>query len=668
MRAFQRQESKGKSPAKGLHWDAVRHTPVILLLLLLIHAHQATAQEVRPFAVTGYSGYTQLMLRGIQESQGSRQFSTTSETLQFREGVRLDMNGYIYLPQLARLHLGGLIEYVEYLRSGSQEEGGPGSRLPWTGDFGVSILEDHPVRLDLHGNRTQTDVDQPFARDYLLDSTSIGGTLSLRKGPLPTELSVSRNTARGSGVGADINETTDDVLLRSDYQFNQRSSGSIEYHLTDTTEQWLNKNFLTQQLSLNNATLFGASDNIRLNSNLRLYEQKSTLDLLTLSLYERMDWHHSDRLSSYYHLLFDMLGGASQSSDRIEVGAGLHHKLFNSLDTNVEAYLRREDADYGTITTYGASDTENYTKELGDWGRLGLSLRGFGEMVDNSISKSTGTAEREAHNVNLGTLVELNHREVLPETIRVTDVRGIRVYQISMDYTLVTIGDVVRILPNASGHIPDNSTILVDYSYKLPGNGEVLTAGILSDSRLYLGKWLTLYGRLERSRQDQVTGVSLTRLESLFRQVIGTMVNWRWFTVGAEYENRESVYSPSETMSEWVSVDLPHWHQWQAQVSATYRDSTLGDTGRAFSALDLHLLLANQITQRSRLSVEGDYRIQTWDKADSVNDLDGLGVRVNYGWRYQKLSVDLIARLSKMTQHGRDEDRNRVEIRVRREF
>lgn len=628
------------------------------------------AQEIKPFAVTDVGGYLQLRIKSTQESRSraGEDISWDSEALQFREGLRLDMDGYIYHPRFVKLHLGGLIEYIEEMQSGTGWDPGGGSSLPLSGDFNFSFFEQHAVNLTLYGSRSETEVDQPFARSFLLNSDFFSVSLGVRKGPLPTELTLSHNATKGFGLGSDIDEVSDDLLLRSSYGIGERSKGNLEYHLTNTDQGVINRTFTTQQLALSNVSAFGEDDKVRLTSNLRFYEQKSFVQLSSLSLYETLNWRHSEKLHSRYHLSFDTTGTGQQSSDRLDVGAGVRHQLYQSLETNAEIYGRFEDASYGTIIDYGSRVTESYTKELGKWGRLSLALRGFGEMIETNPSQTTASVVREAHVLSSQSPTELGHTRVVSGSIRVTDDRGIRVYTQLLDYMVLTVGEVVQITPVLTGRIPEGATVLIDYEYALPGAGAVLTSGGQADGRLNVGKLLSLYAKFERSEQEQVSGEALTRLESLERRVAGTMVTWRWLTAGAEYEDRDSVLSPVQSMSEWVSLSGPLFGQWRGQISASYRDSKLGDTGRAFTSLDAHLMLSGQVTTRSRLSIEADYRQQKWDKADSLSDLDGYGVRIGYGWRYGKFSVDATARLSLVNQHGQEEDRNRVDVKIRREF
>ncbi|MBI5095240.1 MAG: hypothetical protein HZB26_22750 [Candidatus Hydrogenedentes bacterium] len=643
----------------------------IVIWALVMGGLNAPAQEVRPFALTDISGHFELRLRSEQESRMRQESATSweSEELQIREGLRLDLDGYVYHPRFVKFQVGGLFEGVQDQISESGVDTERNS-FPLSGDFNLTFLEQHKDTLTLYGSRKELDVHQAFARTFPLQSNSFGASLSIRNWEsVPVEVSYSHNSQQGSGAGSDINQTDDTFAIRTRYHIGERSEGDAEYSITRTEDLAFLRLFEFQQITLNNTTYLDNDRKIRLTGFVRVFDQSGDTNLTTFSARETLDWRHTDRLQTRYYVIYDDTETGGQKVQVWDTGASLTHRLYESLQTNAGAYVRFEEASFGTSTTYGGTLTEDYTKKLGDWGQLGLAARGSTEIIETQRTQTTATVKGETHVLTRGEPVTLGHSGIDTTSIVVTDERGVRIYSLARDYTIVPISDPPQILPLALGNIPDGATVKVNYRYNLSGSGTVLTKGGEFDARLRVGQWLSVYGRYGRTEQSQVEGIPATRLESLQQYAVGGVVTWRWVTVGAEYEDRESVFSPSTSLSEWVSVSGTLWRRVQAQISASHRESTFGElTGRTLETLDVNAMLSAQITDRSQVTMEAEYRQQTWDFTNSSNNLEGYGVRMGYSWRYRKVAVEANARLSKVEQRGQQEEQNRFDLVVRRDF
>ncbi|NIA12676.1 MAG: hypothetical protein GWP08_01255 [Nitrospiraceae bacterium] len=637
-------------------------------MVILLGQAVCAAQEVRAFGLTDVGGYLELRYRDEQDERRRAAEASVWEThlREYRERLRIDTESYFYHPRFAKLQLGLLFEIFQEMDGAGAH--GRDRDLLIGGDVRLTLLDQHPYTLALYGSRQETDVNQSFARGYLLQTESLGASFHFRKGPLPFDVSYDRRSMQGFGDGSDIDEVRDDLFVRARYTVGTRSDGNLEYHYTKIDERRFARTFETNRLSADNITVFGAAEQLRLLSNLRFHEQVGYSTTTTFSARESLTWRHNDNLYSQYHVAYDQTDLDTQSVESWNAGASLSHQLYDSLHSQAEVYGRLQEANFGKTTTYGGAWSENYTKRLGEWGRLGILVRVFAEVTEREPIALVAAVADEAHTLNIGLPVQLGHLDIDVSTILVTDDRGVRPYTQAMDYQIAVRGDVVEITSLALGDIPDGATVLVDYRYQLASASQVLTSGGEAGVRLGLQNWLSVYSRYSRSTQELMSGAVDTRLEDLERITAGSTVTWRWFNLNVEYEDRQSVFSPATTLSESLSLNWRPWRGWHAQVAASHRDTEFGEGRGQLNTVDVHGMLVANVTRRAQLTVEADWRQQRWDEFHRANDLDAYGVQVRGKWRYRKLSVEGRARVSMVDQRGQKEDRSRIELTIRREF
>ncbi len=644
----------------------------MVLTLAGVGFHTAAAQEdeIRMLKLTGLDGYLEYRVTDDNQSRerSGTGISWDSSELEYRESLRLDFDGYIYHPRLLRFQLGSQTELLQETNEGSAVQTSQNNRLLLGGDFRLIFLEEHPYTLTLQGNREELDVSQPFASSYTITSTTLGASLAIKKGPVPVDMTYSQNTVVGSDAGRDINETQDDLLIRGEYEITQRSRGDIEYHWTKATQESINKMISTHQFALSNLTTLGADENLRFFGHARLQQQSGTTNSDNYTFRESLDWRHTDNLRSRYNIGYSLNEVEGDRIDLWDGSASVSYSLYDSLQTEAEVYGRFQDATTGAVSTIGQIASVSYTKRLGRWGRFSAHVRGSNEILERTPTVDEGWVRDESHQVSFGIPIQLGQPDIRVGSIWVTAENNLRVYRLRQDYLISTRNGFTELIVLAGGDIPLDSTILVDYRYALPGKGVVQTRGGSVDLRYQFRQWFSVYGAYDQNKQEQVEGELTSRLESRERRAFGGRFQWRWFEVGADYEDVESTFSPVTTLSEWGAVSFDPLRGWHVRLSASHRDSKFSDTGRKLKAIDAHVLLSGQITRRGMLEVEADYRQQRWENFDTANNLDALGVTLGYVMRYQLLILDIRARYSNIEQLGQKETKDYVRVSLRREF
>lgn len=627
-------------------------------------------QEVRPFALTGLGGH--LELRVLREwerrDREGEDLSWASDETEYREGLRLDFEGYVYHPRLLEFSVGSL---TELLQEESAITGGSSVRTSdalLSGDFGLDFLKEHPYGIRLYGARQEVDVDRFFAEDYSVTSDTLGALFRFQRGPLPLSAHYARHITKGTDEGRATNEVRDDFDLRGHYRIGTQSQGDLQYNWERVRENTLDRQFTLHQLHLTNTVVAGSREQFQLLSSLQASDRGGVADATRFTARENLTWRHAENLSTRYRLAYADNRIEEQQVETWDMGVSLSHRLFESLGTNLDVDTQLQEDTSGELSDYRVRLSETYSKRVGRKGTLGIGLRLSYQVLDRDPSSDTAFQYDEAHVAEPGIPIQLAGRNIITESVRVTDEYNIRQYSRLLDYSLLVRGDVVDLIVRASGDIPRGATILVDYEIETPGAGRVDSRGGGMDVSYSYGELLHVYARYAKEKQHQVTGMPLSRLESTTLQVYGVRLKWRWLSLETEYRDEASVYSPQGSLAHRLGMVWFPFSGWMLQMDATYQHTRFPDTGRRLDSTGLYCLMNGRVTQRGMLEFEADYRRQRWENFDQANDLDAYGVSLAFIIRYERLILDTRVRYSMLEQQGEREERGKFELSLRREF
>ncbi|MFQ5479125.1 MAG: hypothetical protein ACE5E4_10960 [Candidatus Binatia bacterium] len=621
----------------------------------------ALAQQIAPFKVTGSGGFVELGTRLRSEDRKRTDTSFNAEELKFEESVQLDLDGYVYHPRFLKFGVGGRFKTIQ----GDDESGTlflPG------GDLRLTFLETHPYSLSLYADVAEREVERTFARTFELTSELYGVTLSGRRGRFPFQVSYDHRTRQGAGPGEDIDEVGEELSARVRYDMGGNSEGVLRYHLTDEDIQ--DQAIRRQELLVDNTTYLAGDKRKRFTGNVRFLEQSDLRDTQSLFAFGNIDWLHRDSFSTHYHLDFQSNEVGDQSVDTWNVTTSLRHQLYESLSTTAELLGHFEDASFGTTSRYRGRIRESYTKRLGSWGRLGINFSPYGELEQRRPVEGSALVTDEAHALHAESPVELNRRDIDVATIIVTDDQGSIVYVENEDYLVTVRGPVTEISRLATGRIADGETVLVDYSFLLAAEGDVLSVGTDVGMNLSFLDGVTLFWRLTYNDQSQISGDLDTRLESLNRHTVGVKLSRTWLSVSAEYEDYDSTFVAYNGFSESLSVFTPSRAWWRARLSGGHQYQEYTDTDEKVSRFNVTGLVGANVSTRGLVEIGADYQRQDWSGGQDpgFNDVDAFGLKTSFTWRYRKILVKLDGRLSRVDRQGQTEDRKRIVLSLRREF
>jgi hypothetical protein len=650
----------------------VTGTPITLVPLLgiLSGAAPAAAQQVRAFQMTGFEGFLETGVRTEREER-TRAGGGTSfdrELTEIYEAIRMDLDGYVYHPRFLKFDGGFRVDFVQELQDTLLERD---NRVLHLNELRLKFLPEHFFGLTLWGRNSTGDLGRRFAPDVEIDSKEYGARFHYRRGWLPFQLSY-RHWDRSAPDTREIDVDTkgDEVFFRGDYSARDRmSEGTVEFEWVDETVQRVaNERF---EFSIDNTTFFSADRRKRLWGSLRYREQSALNDVTNYSAQTSFDWDHTDTLFSRYYVDFDRTEFDRGESTFVSPRFLLRHRLFLSLTTEVELYGDFEDASFADTQRYGGSLLLSYTKKLGSWGVLGLTVFPHAQETHRDQKQATAFVNDERRVLNTTSFVTLREQDINTASIIVTDQENSFVFEEGLDYEVITRGtrtEIRSLLP--PGRIADGEAVLIDYSYAVPGDSTIRTTGVDYSASLSLFQHALLYGRVQQDDQSQRSGVIDQRLDSRDRKIVGASLTWPWFTARVEFEDDSSTYGPFRSLTEYIAVSTRSTGSWGARLSAEHRSASYRDTDEDLQQISVNGTFMTRVGKRARFQIGANYLRQQWDSGvvRRLGDRDQISAQAAFTWYYKQIEVRLESDLQWLDQEGQRDLDYDVFLRLRRYF
>ncbi|MCC7377475.1 MAG: hypothetical protein IT581_22635 [Verrucomicrobiales bacterium] len=566
-----------------------------------------------------------------QEWRGG--FSTTPMTrdrLYIAPAVELGGHGSIYHPNLFEYDLQGegLISYEQFDLAGSPNAESNGHDSSWDPliryNLNARLLKDKPYSPSFHASRGRAFRDLDFFTRTTVDTEDYGAVAGYRTGLIPFNVSYDRRSESESGMARP--SSTDEEIVAVDARNSRAYGGETQFTYSHNNFNRLNRGFAedsgdSHRADLTDTEKLGADDWILLRSLLRYGRVDSTgRNDEDLQFSENLTLRHSSSLQSYYDYSYS--SRASGGTDNIgnTGGAGIQHQLFESLTSSLE--FRGEDQSStgpsGTvdILRYGGTLAENYTKKLGDWGRLHLGYSLGVQPEERTFSGTDINILDEPHTLRDSdiTLLALPNADVA--SIRITDTTGTILYLANLDYLVFSRGAVTEIRRVSGGHIPNGGAVLVSYVARNQESDRYTNIINAFQWRLDLfGRLLSFYARVTI---DQKPGGKSATLNEFVDTVAGVESEWKGLQLGAEYENYDSTLTP------YTAFRFREGYNWSPLTYANFginfsqTFTEFPDTNRRVDYQDVIARVEIRPVRSVSIKLEGGYRIEEGDGVDQT--------------------------------------------------
>ncbi len=507
-------------------------------------AGREVEEEVRPVMLRELSGALDFRVEYEDNKDTSPMQTLQQRRTRYEEVLDLRGRGSVYHPNLLEFDLRGSFGPSQEFFRGDFE--GAANTIPYQYDADLNFLQRKPYRFSLFANRAENTISRQFFEPIKMESDYYGGYFTFRNDALPLSLRLSDSHTRedSSDYRSDRSERTaefrasnrlkddkDKDLLQSDFSYTYK----------DLTENV----FVTRELSshsiyLNNTLQSGRVDGLSAIS----YDNTSgDISTQLLQMNESFSVNHTDRFTTFYDYNFSKSSTDDFSTTTQRGDVGLHHRLYDSLVTELKGEISQTEATDSQEFYRGAEASVAYRKAV-PGGRFSAGYNFLYRMVNREAPAGVIRVVGERIVLLDSRRTFLSNPNVVLSSVVVRDVSGL-VLLLDIDYRLIIGGNLVEI---QRVNIPDNTPVLVDYEYSTPPtlDYDVKTSSV--NLRYDFQDMLSFYYGYLSTRQERASGAprpeDANALPDTLRSLYGAELRWRWFTLGTEYEDDSSDLNP----------------------------------------------------------------------------------------------------------------------------
>jgi hypothetical protein len=560
-----------------------RDLRALTALVLAAGASRAAAQSEyfappEPQRTAPRLEYISVDAEAEQVSSKSNGGTTDTRNIYLAPTVGIGWDSYLYHPDLLTFSLLAEPGYTwqQYVLNGATSAQ---TSLLLNGNFTGTVLQAKPYATILSYSRSHEDYHYDFFNSATVDAQNWGVTSGYREGPVPVDFSFQHSTRDSSGIS--LNGQTDQTT----FNFHAQNSRHNE-NLTDLTYQfsqygsstsYASQNFTdsstTHYATLTDAEHFGKNSlNTSLNYS-RQDEQGVSSDNLNAMLDFSMQ--HTEHLRSFYDYSFSRYTSEGAESVNQLARAGLQHQLYESLSSTIDVHGALSDNTSPGASldqqSAGTAASVNYSKRLGEWGRLSIGDSASYDLTHQASTGSELLINNESHTVPpsgsffLTQPLDLNVQTVtyFNGSATVTLVRGAAP---AGDYDVITTTDPwqIRIYSGGPNHMDLSSSPVVQVNYTVQPNPSGDYSVFNDEAQIRLDFWHNRAGIYARYNfSDNQAGSPGFVFENISEFQAGGDVSWKGFRADANFTDRHS------SLYDYQSVTLSEGYSLRASAHST---------------------------------------------------------------------------------------------------
>jgi hypothetical protein len=601
---------------------------------------------------------------------------STSDRLYVAPTVGIGWAYFVYHPDL--------LSFSTLFEPGYQWEqygGSGGSRndnaVLLNGNATATLLKLKPYSTTFTYDRAHENYHYDFFNSATVDTERWGANTGYREGPVPTIITFDHSHVDSSGLSYDSTSDQTTVGLQSQNQRQRDNYTSLNYQYVEydstssDTAQTFSDYTSAHHLSLDDVEHF---DRSTLSSTMfydHLGGDQTPSDDVNLML--NYDLQHTPHLRSFYGYSFSDYSSDGNTSMNNAVHAGLNHQLYDSLNTMGSVSGANSTSDSGSSTldvnTATTEGSINYTKQLGDWGRLTIGNSTSYSYTDQTSSGTQLFIANETHVVPLNQIFFLNQpRDTM--FVSLTDSTGLITYVQGADYNVITSTDPwqIQILSGGPNNLTAGKVVRANYYAQPNPTGSYTTFN--NSAQIRLDFWhdrAGLYARYNFT-QNHANSPGFV-FENVDEFQVGGDLNWGRVRLDANYTDRSSSLYDYQAVNTSESYTLLESARNSASLNFHQQWSTYPNAGtNGVSQTTSYYSYTGRYTFRPIAGLE-------WNNEAGYNTLHGGGfdqsfivARTYLSWIVGKLDVHLGYEFNNDDYPSQRQERNFLFLRLRRNF
>jgi hypothetical protein len=546
------------------------------------------------------------------------------------------------------------------------------------GSLNGILLREKPYATTVNYARSHDEVHYDFYNSATTDAENIGVTTGYREGPVPVSVSLHKSDSDSVGYHQ---ETINDQLTLDVHARNERKKQDA----TDLTYQFSELNYqnhyqLVSSSSENTYHHVALSDvehfsRSTLSSGIIFYDinsARSSSQNLNASVGYNYD--HTPHLHSFYdYALSTYTGNGTESVDNF-LTVGLAHQLYESLASGVNVHgSTANSSSFGsTLDSYtiGVGESEDYTKRLGDWGRLSLGNNVSYDVTSQQSAGSQQFVPDESHVIP--TTGPMIIRLKVPRDVSISSVKKNNIELDPSEWQAIKTSDPwqIQFFTTPINNVQPGDTVTVSYTAQSNPSGSYAT--INNSSRVSLRFWqerAEIYASYNFTRNEASSAQFLLQNFNAFEA--GASGDWRGFHARASYVDQHSTLYDYQSLTLNEGYAMPVFshssagielsQQWNVYPPGSGTSTNRTQTGTFYSVMahyDWHPLSA--VTW----NIEAGYQRQ----GGLGYDQNLFAARTYLNWTIGKLELHLGYEHDNQEYVAEKRQREFVFLRMRRNF
>lgn len=517
----------------------------------------ASVQSVQGFNITEHSGF--LSFRYLYDDYRESNLGDTAQhdtRPTYQQEFNINAKGYVYHPNLLSLEMGTSLILDQSRFESDQGNSETNEELIGL-NLQMDFLKKKPYPFSIYYNKTNPSVSTGLSGRFIQENTSYGLNFSLLNPITPVQVEFSSSVENSEGKGSDqvVDDHREQAELKFNYPYGSGNHAQLTFQQNSIDSQSGNPDLpiiqhisTTNTVSLDTRNIFGDKKQFILTSVLSNRERDDDPFEKEMTFSPRVNWTHSETLSSYYFLNYtnysldyaDVLENDLESEQK-QVNIGLSHKSEN-MTSGVRLLVENtasSEFDYdNTSLNYDISRQFSFESSV-----VQLSYKGNYDVRDQKSSTNEYAVFGEQHTLEGTTPVDLLRFNIVITSVEVWNENRTQQFVENIDYRLIQIGDQLQLQRLVGGAILDGQIVLVDYDYQTGGTFayNILVHNVTASWNI--DKHYELYTRYRQTDQELDEGIlnniSLNDLESVSYGVKVDKPLLNGMLIGAEYYNED---------------------------------------------------------------------------------------------------------------------------------
>jgi hypothetical protein len=542
---------------------ALKDTLFILLFITVFIA--ITAQSVcarRYFFMRRPKLGLKLSYEFEEEKRNTGDESAVDRTQDIEERLHIDTIGWVYHPGLLSYQM----EYEVGFRQRYEKREEEGSE--WGNEYLPSyflegtLLRYKPYTLILYGRRDETSVRSAFAERTETKRDSYGADLLFKYEVLPTKISYYHEDITERGFFNSQRERDRIGISSRNQTQNSRTTLNAAYNQQQDQKGEAPKTRSSFGNLSNRYDIKGDGRAILRSRFSHVWSESGDRKSSALQFFEDLSWAHRNNLSSQYNASYSVREAGDSDTTTARFGAGLRHKLYENLTTNVRSRAARNNFTGGSTTDYGLALTLDYNRRI-PWGGLYINAGYDSRYTTRNNPEEPIEVIDESHTLTVGGFTLLENDNVVNSSIIVKSANNNGRVPAGFvfipfdpanpndpfDYSIEEIDSFTRIVANQlSPNMVFPQPVLVDYSFIPDPSYDDIDFSQRYGVRLNLWSALTLSYNFSHSKEYVVSGPDPDNLRDDTGHSAAALFKWRWTETRFTFEDRELNSSPSTRM------------------------------------------------------------------------------------------------------------------------